>query len=321
MVQNLEHDTRKTWAAPLADVAGKSAFITGGSSGVGLGIARACAEAGMNVVITYRTPGHLKDALRHFDASSRLHAIRVDATDRRGMKSAAAEAERVFGNIHLLCNNAGVGIRTLITNATFDDWDFGIAVNVGGVINGLQIILPRMIAHGEPAHVVSTSSMSGLFHGGAVGIYTATKFAVVGIMEALRAELRERGIGASVLCPGLVTSRIYDSDRNRPARPAALRTQADADREETYRALMASGMDPLECGRKVLRGIRRNELYILTHPEFERGIRDRWEVLKASIRQHDDHAPPSSRLAAERATLRHEIYIDEKRRLRARDGK
>jgi len=224
--------------AALTELEDRHAFITGGSSGIGLGIARACTEAGMKVTITYKTPAHFEEAALHFD-SHRFHAIRVDVTDRDGMLLAADEAERVFGNIHLLCNNAGVGIRTLITEATFEDWDFGMAVNVGGVINGLKAILPRMLAHRDPAHVLSTSSISGLFHGGRVGIYTATKFAVVGIMEALRAELSAYGIGASVFCPGLVASKIYDSERNRPTPGSRETATADLGRAEMYRQLLA----------------------------------------------------------------------------------
>jgi short-subunit dehydrogenase len=166
---------------------------------------------------------------------------------------------------------------------------------------------------------MSTASMSGLFHGGRVGIYTATKFAVVGLMEALRAELREYGIGTSVLCPGLVASEIYDSDRNRPARWRAIPTKRDRELAKVYRAFMTAGMDPLECGRKALRGVRRNDLYILPHPEFEKGLRDRWDVLRSSIRAERD-AVPAARLAAENKTLRHDIYIEEKRRLRARSS-
>ncbi|HZF30839.1 MAG TPA: SDR family NAD(P)-dependent oxidoreductase [Gammaproteobacteria bacterium] len=297
--------------APLTNVGGKTAFITGGSSGIGLGIARACAAAGMRIVITFQTEEHVVEARRSLEADgATFRAIELDVRDRHAMANAEAEARSVFGNIHLLCNNAGVGIATPITESCFGEWDFALAVNLGGVINGVQTIVPGMMAHGEPAHVVATASMSGLFHGGTAGIYTTTKFAVVGMMEALRAELAPAGIGVSVLCPGFVTSNIHRSERKRPPESFPLGRPSDRDLERAARlqAMMPVGMPPLECGERVLRGIRRNDMYILTHPEYEQGVRDRFEALLASM-------PPPERLEAQQAVLRHAVYVLERQRL------
>jgi len=306
-----------TSAAPLADVAGKAAFITGASSGVGLGIACACLAAGMRVMITYLTEAHLCAAKPHLErVGGEFHALRVDVSDRIAMANAADVARDLLGNVHLLCNNAGVGIASTILDATLKDWDFAIGVNIGGVVNGISSFLPGMIAHAEPAHVVSTSSMSGLFHGGSVGVYTSTKFAVVGMMEALRAEVAPRGIGVSVACPGLVATNIFHSGRNRPPelrngeRPLA----ADDVLAARFKTVMAHGMDPMECGERILRGIRRNDMYILTHPEFEQGLRDRHEALLRSIRP-EGSAATAERLQAEQSTLRHLVYINEAERL------
>ena len=294
--------------APLENVAGKVAFITGGSSGIGLGIASACARAGMKVVITYRTSAHLEQAQSHLSGSwDAVHPIRLDVTDRRAMEHAADKVEAKFGAVHLLCNNAGVGVAVPVKDASFDDWDFALAVNVGGVINGVRTFLPRIIRHREPAHLLATASMSGLFHGGNAGVYTTTKFAVVGMMEALRCEVAPLGIGVSVCCPGLVATRIFDVDRHRPSRP-----RISPERAAALRSFVAAGMDPFECGDKVLEGVRRNDLYILTHPEFEQGIRDRFEALLASIDKR--HAAPEARLQAEQRTLRHALYTSEKLR-------
>jgi NAD(P)-dependent dehydrogenase (short-subunit alcohol dehydrogenase family) len=304
-------------AAPLADVAGKSAFITGASSGVGLGIARACLAAGMRVMITYLTEAHLRAAKPHLErVGGEFHALRVDVSDRVAMATAADVARDLLGNVHLLCNNAGVGIASTILDATLKDWDFAIGVNIGGVVNGIASFLPSMIAHAEPAHVVSTSSMSGLFHGGSVGVYTSTKFAVVGMMEALRAELAPRGIGVSVACPGLVATNIFHSGRNRPAelRNGEAPLPADDVLATRFKTVMEHGMDPMECGERILRGIRRNDMYILTHPEFEQGLRDRHEALLRSIRP-EASAVTAERLQAERSTLRHLVYINEAERL------
>ena len=320
--------------APLHDLAGKVAFITGGSSGIGLGIARACSEAGMKVIITYRTPKHYEEAKTYFQGDNAgFHAISVDVTDRDGMARAADEAEQVFGNVHLLVNNAGVG-GGAVTQATFKDWDFAVGVNIIGVANGVQIFVPRMIAHGEPAHVVSTSSMSGLFIGGTATVYTTTKYAVVGMMESLRAELVPHKIGVSAFCPGVVRSNIRDFNRNRPddlKNSAAVEKERNQERQQMMARMRSrmtkeqladmqkrysdGAMDPLECGRKVLRGVRRNDLFIITHPEYGQGIEDRCEALTLSIPTGDEPAPPA-RVAIEERVLTAQIYIDEIRRLK-----
>jgi NAD(P)-dependent dehydrogenase (short-subunit alcohol dehydrogenase family) len=292
-------------SAPLAELAGKVAFITGGSSGIGLGIARACVDAGMKVAVTYLTAEHLTQAKSHLsDCGHDVHAIRLDVTDRHAMERAADEVETKVGAVHLLCNNAGVGVSVPVKDASFDDWDFALGVNLGGVVNGVRTFLPRMMRHGEPAHLLATASMSGLFHGGSAGVYTTTKFAVVGMMEALRSDLAPLGIGVSVCCPGLVATRIFDADRHRPPQ-----SRIPVERAALFRSIVAAGMDPFEYGAKVLEGVRRNDLYILTHSEFEQGIRDRFEALLASV---DRGQPvPEARRRAEQQTLRHPLYATE----------
>lgn len=297
-----------TSAAPLRDPAGKVAFIAGGSSGIGLGMARACSDAGMKVAITYLTASHYQEARTHFAGDhAGFMGLCLDVRDRHAVQLALDEVRSRFGNVHLLCNSAGVGVRTAITAATYDDWDFTLAVNLGGMINCLQAFLPHLLEHGEPAHIVAVASMAGLFHGLDAGVYTTTKFALVGMMEALCADLRPRGVGVSVACPGLVSTNILQSDRNRDPRPAP---------ESVPRGgFMAAGMDPLECGRRILRGVRRNDLHILTHPEFRQGIVDRFEAIMASIA--DAEAVPPERLQAEQRVLRHPLYIAEKTRLKS----
>lgn len=295
----------------LTDLAGRVAFITGGSSGIGLGIAEACAIAGMKVVITYLTDAHLGAAGVCLDAhGAEWLAIKVDVTDREGLARAAEETEEALGPVNLLCNNAGVGVVTPITRATYADWDYALAVNVGGVVNGTHVFLPRMLSHNEPAHVVSTASMSGLFHGANAGVYTTTKFAVVGMMEALRAELMPRGIGVSAFCPGFVRSKIYLRDRNRAAVYRDTDSPlADHDPDAIARAerFMKNGMDPLVCGRKVLEGVLRNDMYILTHPEYLGGVEERFRAVLAHFRQGDEPIP-EERLASEQAVLSHPVY-------------
>jgi NAD(P)-dependent dehydrogenase (short-subunit alcohol dehydrogenase family) len=219
----------------------------------------------------------------------------------------------------VLVNNAGVGIIVPISSATFDDWDWGMGVNVNGVFNGVHAFLPKLKAHDEGGQIVTTSSMSGLVVGGTAGIYSTTKFAVVGMMEALRAELADTNIGVSVFCPGLVNSNIRDSNRNRPASLGDTGFKPDPKRIAAMQEAMknrkgpAPGMDPLEAGEKVLRGIRNNDLYIISHPEYAQGIRDRNEALLASI-PDDDPPAPEARVASERVVLRNSVYVTERDR-------
>lgn len=270
---------------PLAKVEGRTAFVTGGSSGIGLGIARALSAAGMKVVITYRSASHRDAALASFPANNAgVHPIELDTADREGMVRAADEAERVFGPVHLLVNNAGVGLTATLGNVTWQDWDWAVDVNINGVFNGVRTFLPRMLAHGQGGHIVSTSSSAGIL-AGTLGVYATTKFAVVGMMESLRTEVEGQNIGVSVFCPGLVKSSIFDAERNRPAshgerqpvKPPPLRPGSPP------LDLMGVAMDPLEAGQLVLEGIRRNDLYILTHPEFAPAVRQRVQLLMASF--------------------------------------
>src|SRR5690606_9667778 len=163
------------------------------------------------------TKAHLDEAAQYFDNSAgAFHAIRADVRDRSAMDEVAQEALERFGVVHLICANAGVGTMATVCDASEDEWDDAISTNMMGVINTCAPFLSNLRADRVvPAHIVATASMSGLFHGASAGVYTTTKFAVVGMMEALRSELQPKGIGVSVFCPGLVQSRIFDRQRNR----------------------------------------------------------------------------------------------------------
>jgi NAD(P)-dependent dehydrogenase (short-subunit alcohol dehydrogenase family) len=277
-------------ATPMKDVEGKVAFITGGNSGIGLGIARAFVDAGMKVAITYRTKANLDDAMKHLaSAGNRVHAINVDVTDRAAMEKAAAETVQVFQKVHVVVNNAGVGVIGGLSKATYDDWDWAMGVNLNGVFNGIRSFLPRIQAHGEGGQVVATSSLAGLLGHGPAGVYTASKFAVVGMMESLRAELEGTNIGVSVFCPGIVNTNIGKSGRNRPSNLPDAGVKPDPKLMAEMQAAMKDmkgpppGMDAAEAGQRVLRGIRNNDLYILTTPEFEKEFQARGEAIVASL--------------------------------------
>ena len=252
----------------MKNVIGKTALITGGASGIGLGMAKAFANAGMKVIVADLRQDHLDEALAYFNqAGQTVHAICVDVADRTAMADMAREAESVFGPVQLLCNNAGINILRPLDEADYPDWDWLISVNLGGVVNSLVNFIPRMKAHGQGGHIVNTSSIAGVVAGPATGVYSATKFAIRGLSESLRYDLAPYGIGVSVLCPGTVATNLHQSEDNRQSRfSGEMDTGTAAKRDLTgklFAQVLPTGMDPLEVGEKALRGIQRNDFYIL----------------------------------------------------------
>jgi NAD(P)-dependent dehydrogenase (short-subunit alcohol dehydrogenase family) len=302
---------------PMQDVSGKVAFITGGSSGIGLGIAQTCAQAGMKVVIGYRSKEHLDEALKSLgDLRDRIHAVSVDVTDRGAMERAAADTVKTFGKVHVLVANAGVVAMASVSQSTYDDWDWVIGVNLTGVFNSVHAFLPHIQGNGEGGQIIAASSAGGLITaGGAGGAYTASKFAVVGMMEGLRAELAEHNIGVSVYCPGTVTSNLPESERNRPSRLPDVGVKLDDRAKASFMEQLRDpqlAITPLEMGRLVLRGMRNNDLYILTHPEYEPFVRARGEALLASF--PTDIHPTQARVEHASALLQKSVYITERDR-------
>ncbi len=265
----------------MREVEGRTAFVTGGASGIGLGMATAFTAAGMNVVIADLRRDHIETALERL-AGERVHAIELDVTDREGFARAADEAERVFGNVHVLCNNAGVGILGPAPLARYADWDWGLGVLLGGAVNGIQTFVPRLLAHGEGGHIVNTSSMAGVLPVPNSVIYTTAKAALIGMSEVLRSELAAEGIGVSAFCPGPVQTNIGEVGKTRPERFADS-GYAEFERQLAERETSSLWMDPLECGERVLAGIRDDDLYIFTHREFREGADERFKAMLASF--------------------------------------
>lgn len=267
----------------MQNLPGKTAFVTGGASGIGLGIAKALLGAGMNVVIADIREDHLQEASAELAAPARVLALQLDVTDRAAYARAADAAEARFRRIHILCNNAGVAVVGPTELATYADWDWVLGVNLGGVVNGIVTMLPRMKRHGEGGHIVNTSSMSGLVpHGGAT-IYGTSKGAVLSMMECMRPELEPHGIICSAFCPGAVQSNIAEAHVTRPAALAETGyAEADKRRRQNtdYFHLFRTKE---EIGQRVLEGILRDELYILTHSEFRQGIAERAAAMCAAV--------------------------------------
>jgi len=280
----------------MEDLEGKTAFITGGASGIGLGIAKVCAKYGMKVVIADSRQDALDEAMKYFkEKNLPVHPIKLDVTDREAYTRAADEAESVFGKIHVLVNNAGVASGGPTQTTTFKDWDFSVGVNLIGVANGLVIILPRILKHGEGGHVVSTSSTAGFCAVNGNIVYNATKAAIASMMETLAGELMDTNVGASVLIPGPTMTNLGPSTfanrpehlRNEgqawPPQPPPGREGPPPQMRQMMEEMRKIFMDPVETGERVVRGIRRNDIFIHTHPEFKEGYIARNDAVIGAI--------------------------------------
>ena len=282
----------------MQNLSGKTAFITGGASGIGLGIAKALLGAGMNVVVADIRDDHLDEARGELGSPERVLALKLDVTNRAQFAEAADAAEERFGKIHILCNNAGVAVVGPTELASFADWDWVMGVNVGGTINGVTTILPRILKHGEGGHIVNVASMAAYLSGPQAGIYTASKFAVRGLTESLRYNLAPYGIGVSLMCPGLTKTNAWDSALKRPEGFAESGFKpADKEELEQFGTAFDLGMDPLEVGRKTLGGMTENRGLIFTHPEF---AEDFEEIYRTSLDALPDEPVPEGRLHIER---------------------
>jgi NAD(P)-dependent dehydrogenase (short-subunit alcohol dehydrogenase family) len=254
----------------MQDIVGKVAFITGGASGIGLGMAQAFGAAGMKIVIADINPDTLTEAealLRRQDFE--VASVKLDVADRSAWTDAADRAESRFGPVQLLCNNAGVGSYVAAIDLTPVEWDWVQAINVTGTFNGVHEFARRFRDHGRGSHIVNTASVAGLLTLGKISAYAAAKHAVVGYSKSLRVELAELKIGVSVLCPTAVRTNIVRST-------AALRPtdvpadSAGAAMDAKLEAYLRTGTEPVEVGRMVLRAIRADRFYIFTHPELVR---------------------------------------------------
>lgn len=263
----------------MQDLQGKVAVVTGGGSGIGRGIAHALAGAGMHIVIA-----DIEAAAAELVASEiaargvRALAVQTDVAHPREVEALAARSYEVFGAVHVLCNNAGVFVGGRLAETSADEWAWLIAVNLMGVVNGVQSFLPRLREQGGAAHIVNTGSVSGLYPTPNQGAYTASKYAVVGYSERLRVELEPEGIGVSVLCPSGARTRIGESRRNRqqqfggpvPTTPASYTHRPDV-------------LTPEAVGQLALRGIRENRLYIHTHLSFRPRYEERFAQILADF--------------------------------------
>ena len=275
----------------MTDVAGKVAFITGGGSGVGFGQASIFADAGCHVAIADIRQDHLDEATEYL--ASRGHdvmPILLDITDRDAYRRAADEVEASLGPVQLLFNTAGVSIFGPLQNATFEDWEWQLDVNLWGMINGIQIFVPRMLERGDDCHIINTSSMSAFVSLPGTGIYATTKMAVRGLSECLCMDLASSKIRVSMLCPGAVNTNIHEAVLTRPKHLQKTGYYgADPEAFARLKQVIEVGMEPETLAKYTLEGVRKDELYILPYPEFRETLEDIHErVMEALANPEDD---------------------------------
>jgi NAD(P)-dependent dehydrogenase (short-subunit alcohol dehydrogenase family) len=272
----------------MRELCGKTAFVTGGASGIGLELGRAFAKAGMKVMLADVETDALDRAIASLrEVTPDIRGVHCDVADCASVERAAKATHDAFGHVHVVCNNAGVAAGGGIDNISIDNWRWVIDVNLMGVVHGIHAFLPRIRAHGEGGHIVNTASMAGLNPDLGFSPYAASKFAVVAMSEGLSMRLKPHGIGVSVLCPSFVRTRIGESGRNRPARygemppldPASPSGQMVA---EIARRIEA-GLDPADVATRALAAIRDDDLYVFTHPNMRDQVDERFAAIQAAM--------------------------------------
>ena len=267
----------------MQDLRGKTAFITGGASGIGLAMAEAFGHEGMNVMLADIEGGALEAAVAELRGKQiRAEGVRADVTSRDSLRAAALETIARFGKVHLVCNNAGVGAGGPFGEVPERDWDWIIDVNLKGVVYGMEVFEPLIASHGEGGHFVNTASMAGMVSPPMMEPYCATKFAVVAMSEGWTAQLAGKNIGVSILCPGFVKTRIHESRRNRPDTYGADAREISPEGQAISGADVLGGIPTGPVAARVVEAVRDNDLYVFTHPEFKAIVEARFQrILEA----------------------------------------
>jgi NAD(P)-dependent dehydrogenase (short-subunit alcohol dehydrogenase family) len=272
---------------------GRVAFITGAVTGIGLGVAQAFADAGMKLALSYRNEDDRAATAAWFDSKGYEQPLflKLDVTDRRRFAEVADEVVGHFGEVHVLVNNAGVSVFGPTDEASYDDYDWIMGVNFGGVVNGLVSFLPKIKASTGRRHVTNVASMAAFLPGPQAGIYTASKFAVRGLTESLRYNLAPHGIGCSLCCPALTRTNAWTSALKRPEGFGESGfSPVEKEELEQFGTAFEEGMDPYEVGTKILHGMTEQKGLILTHPEHGPDFEEMHEKLMAALPVEE--APP-----------------------------
>jgi NAD(P)-dependent dehydrogenase (short-subunit alcohol dehydrogenase family) len=298
----------------MKDFAGRTAFVTGGANGIGIGLVRALLGQGCNVAIADIRQESINAALKSL-RNEKVMGVQVDVSSRAAMSQAADAVEARFGPVSILFNNAGINLFQTIEESSGDDWAWVMGVNLHGPINGVMTFAPRMIAAGKGGYVVNTASMAAFLAAGKPGIYNTTKFAVRGLSESLRASLAPHGIGVSVLCPGLVKSYIYASNDIRPAGLKAGAKPVDAENVKRLAEIHEFGMEPDVIAARVLEAMRENRFYIFTHPEFRDELRTVFDEILRDFRDYPPDPGHEKRVGFE--NMRRENYAQQRKGLKS----
>ena len=270
----------------MKHLGGKTAFVTGAASGIGLGIATALAQAGVKVMLCDIEDAALERAVGGLkQTNADVDGVKADVSLKAELKAAAEAAVSRYGKVHILVNNAGVGGGGPYGGWTDAAWEWTLGVNLMSVVWGIEIFGPLIEQHGEGGQIVSTASIAGLLSSGGAIQYSVSKYGVVALSEGLRAELAPRGIGVSVLCPGFVRTQIMDFSRNLPDRfgPVSPDRFAAVRASEPFKMIqqrVSNGIDPAYVGELVREGIENDWPYIFTDSEFEPMIEARFAAIK-----------------------------------------
>lgn len=269
----------------MKEFKGKVAVITGAASGIGRGLAERCVSEGMKVVLADIEDASLAKTESDLKAAGgTVLAVKTDVSKRADMEALAQRTLDAFGGVHLLVNNAGIGAGGSPWEATWNDWEWSIGVNLWGVIHGVKIFTPLMLAQNVEGHILNTSSGAGIVVGGPSAPYSVTKHGVVALSESLYLALQQRNalVKVSVLCPGLIRTNIVNCERNRPEAlknpPAELSPQLRAGLE-MMKAAVESAMPPSQVADTVFEAIKKEQFYIVTHPEWLEVVQMRTESL------------------------------------------
>jgi NAD(P)-dependent dehydrogenase (short-subunit alcohol dehydrogenase family) len=280
----------------MKEFKGKVAVVTGAGSGMGRAMAMRFAREGMRVVLAdVEEPALAETEELIRERGGEALPVRADVSLHEDMDQLARRAVDAFGGVHVVCNNAGVGGgRGASWELTLDDWNWTLGVNLMGVVHGIRTFVPIMLRQGGEGHIVNTASLAGMITGGTGAPYSVSKFGVVALSETLYHELAAAGssIHVSVLCPGFVSTRILDSERNRPERyPSTHDDEVTPQREavmQAVRSMLAAGMQPPDVAERVFEAVRDERFYILTHPELNERVRQRMEAILSG-----ENPPPS----------------------------
>ncbi len=265
----------------MQELRGRVAVVTGAASGMGLAFARRFAAEGMKLALADVEGPALDAAAKELQQDgAEVLARRTDVSRWEEVEALAAETFERFGTAHVVCNNAGVVTAGNVEELTLDDWEWVLGVNLWGVIHGVKAFLPRLLEQDE-GHILATSSTAGLIASPSIGPYNVSKFGVVALMETVARDIQVRraNVGASVLCPGEVATRIADAERNRPSGSEHRSSEAEQGFYAAASEIVAKGLDPAEVAALVVDAVRENRFWILTHPEWKEILGRRLDAL------------------------------------------